>query len=308
VQRLTFFAIIAFIVKSSRPQKVVKADQARTRKPSESVASELRGPHSVLPALGLDAGNGDPNFMTSLARGLAVIRAFTEQRRRLTIAQISHRTGIPRAAARRCLYTLEKLGYVESDAHTFSLRPKILSVGHAYLSSTPLAVSAQPVLDRVRDAVNQSCSLAILDGDDILYLARSATARIMSLTLNVGSRLPAYCTAMGRVLLAYVPKPELDAYLARVELRAFVDRTITSPEKLRQLLDVAREAGYALVDQELEVGLRSIAVPVRSASGAVVAGVNVSVHAGFATPRQMETRFLPHLRSAALELGTALHP
>jgi IclR family pca regulon transcriptional regulator len=285
----------------------VKADQAKQQKNHSERSLPCNGPSSILPALGLDVGNGDPNFMTSLARGLAVIRAFTEQRRRLTIAQISHRTGIPRAAARRCLYTLEKLGYVESDAHNFSLRPKILSVGHAYLSSTPLAVSAQPVLDRVRDAVNQSCSLAILDGDDILYLARSATARIMSVTLNVGSRLPAYCTAMGRVLLAHVPERELNAYLARVELRAFVDRTVTSREKLRQLLDVAREAGYALVDQELEVGLRSIAVPVRGNTGDVVAGINVSVHAAFATPRQMETRFLPHLQTAALELGTALH-
>jgi IclR family pca regulon transcriptional regulator len=157
---------------------------------------------------------GDPNFMTSLARGLAVIKAFTEQRRKLTIAQVSQRTGIPRAAARRCLYTLHQMGYVDADKHTYALRPKILALGHAYLSSTPLAVSAQPVLDRVRSALNESCSLAILDGDDILYLARSAASRIIAVQLNVGSRLPAYCTAMGRTLLAHLSERDLDAYLA----------------------------------------------------------------------------------------------
>jgi IclR family pca regulon transcriptional regulator len=251
---------------------------------------------------------GDPNFMTSLARGLAVIKAFTEQRRKLTIAQVSQRTGIPRAAARRCLYTLERMGYVDADKHTYTLRPKILALGHAYLSSTPLAVSAQPVLDRVRTALNESCSLAILDGDDILYLARSAASRVMAVQLNVGSRLPAYCTAMGRMLLAHLPERQLDAYLARVELRPFVDRTVTSPVELRRLLAVAGEAGYAVVDQELEIGLRSIAVPVCGASGAVVAAINVSVHAAHATVRQMEERFQPYLRAASDDLGAALVP
>ena len=256
----------------------------------------------------IDALTGDPNFMTSLARGLAVIKAFTEQRRKLTIAQVSQRTGIPRAAARRCLYTLVRMGYVDADKHTYALRPKILALGHAYLSSTPLAVSAQPVLDRVRNTLNESCSLAILDGDDILYLARSAASRIIAVQLNVGSRLPAYCTGMGRVLLAHLSERELDAYLGRVELRAFVDRTVTSPGELRRLLVAAREAGYALVDQELEIGLRSIAVPVRGASGSVVAAINVSVHAAHATVRQMEDRFLPHLRAASDDLGALLVP
>jgi len=263
----------------------------------------------AVPAMSeIDALTGDPNFMTSLARGLAVIKAFTEQRRKLTIAQVSQRTGIPRAAARRCLYTLERMGYADADGHTYALRPKILALGHAYLSSTPLAVSAQPVLDRVRNELNESCSLAILDGDEILYLARSAASRIMAVTLTVGSRLPAYCTAMGRVLLAFLPERDLEAYLARVELRPFVDRTVASPEKLRQLLEGARQAGYAVVDQELEIGLRSIAVPVRSASGTVVAAINVSVHAAHATVRQMETRFLPHLRAASHDLGALLVP
>ena len=268
-----------------------------------------RTPQPAAAMAEIDALTGDPNFMTSLARGLAVIKAFTEQRRKLTIAQVSQRTGIPRAAARRCLYTLERMGYVDSATHTYALRPKILALGHAYLSSTPLAVSAQPVLDRVRSAVNESCSLAILDGDEILYLARSAASRIIAVTAQRRQPAPRVLHRDGpRRCSRICPSGELDAYLARVELRPYVDRTVTSPEKLRQLLDAAREAGYAVVDQELEVGLRSIAVTVRGASGAVVAAINVSVHAAHATVRQMELRFLPHLQAAGEELGARLVP
>lgn len=264
----------------------------------------------VTPASEIQALTGDPNFMTSLARGLAVIRAFSQQRRRLSIAQLSHKTGIPRAAVRRCLYTLAQLGYVTSDdGRNFSLRPKILAIGHAYLSSTPLAASAQPLLDRVSSTVHEACSIAILEGDEILYIARSSTtARIMSVDLSIGSRLPAYCTSMGRVLLASLPPPELDAYLSRVELRAFTNRTITSRSRLLQTLEAVRHDGCAIVDEELEIGLRSIAVPVKNASGVVVAAMNVGAQAARVTAREMEAKFLPHLRAAAHELGTLLLP
>ena len=267
-----------------------------------------RRPPPLSPAREIAALNGDPNFMTSLARGLAVVKAFTEQRRKLTISQISDRTGLPRAAVRRCLYTLEKLGYVEAEGHAFALRPKMLTLGHAYLSSTPLAVSAQPFLDRVGEAVNESCSLAILDGDEILYLARSVTSRIMSVTLNIGSRLPAYCTSIGHVLLAHLPEPELDAYLARVGFQAFTERTITSPERLREVLKATRAAGYAIADQEMELGIRSIAVPVSDTSGKAVAGINVIVQAARVSVRQMKTQYLPQLEGAARELGALLLP
>ena len=203
--------------------------------------------------------------MTSLARGLTVIGAFTRQKRQLTIAQISQRTGIPRAAVRRCLHTLAELGYVGSDdRRTFALRPKILELGHAYMTSSPLASSSQPILDRVSEVIHESCSMAILDGDEILYIARSSTQdRIMSIDLGLGSRLPAHCTSMGRVLLAGLPPAELAAYLARVRIIAYTNRTITSPHKLGEVVARVRANGYALVDQELEIGLRSLAVPVR---------------------------------------------
>ena len=253
-----------------------------------------------------DAYAGDPNFMASLARGLHVIRAFSEYRRNLTISQVSQSTGLSRAAARRCLYTLHKLGYVGEDNKRYFLRPQVLTLGHAYLASTPLAVVAQPYLDEVSRTLRESCSAAILDGHDIVYICRSAETRIMSISLMVGTRLPAYCTAMGQVLLAHLSGPALEDYLARVQLVERTERTITSVPKLRQVLARVREAGFAALDQELEVGLRSIAVPVRDGRGAVVAAINVGTHASRASLDDMKTRFLPPLATCALGLGSVL--
>lgn len=253
--------------------------------------------------------SGDPNFMASLARGLVVIRAFARQPTHQTIAQLSQRTGIPRAAVRRCLYTLNKLGYVAADARYFSLAPQILALGHAYLSSTPLVVSALPFLDKVNAKVNESCSLAILDGLEILYVARSTnTTRIMSIDLKPGSRLPAYCSSMGRVLLANLPLPQLEDTLAKIQLKSLSEHTVTSREKLSEILETVRTKGYAIVDQELEIGLRSIAVPVKDAKHRVVAAMNVGAHAAQLSVREMEAEVLPHLRAAAEELGTLLYP
>jgi IclR family transcriptional regulator, pca regulon regulatory protein len=256
----------------------------------------------------IDAWTGDPNFMTSLARGIAVIRAFTQQKRRLTISQLSQRTGIPRAAVRRCLYTLAQLGYVNADeGRDFTLSPRILSLGHAYLSSTPLTAASQPLLDRVSDVLHESSSIALLEGDEILYVARSSTnRRIMSVDLGIGTRLPAFCTSMGRVLLAYMPAAELDDYLARVRMIVYTPRTVSTVEKLKRELEGVRRTGYAIVDQELEIGLRSIAVPVRDQSGTVVAAMNIGTHASRVSVAEMEKTFLPELQSAAVELGSLL--
>ena len=248
----------------------------------------------------------DPSFMTSLARGLAVVRAFSDQRRSLTIAQISHKTGIPRAAVRRCLHTLRQLGYADSEANNFSLTPKILTLGYSYLSSTPLAVSAQPCLSQISRTLHESSSMAVLDGNDVLYIARAATSRIMSIALNAGSRLPAYCTSLGRVMLAHLPEDELEAYFDQVELKAFTERTVVSLKRLREILAGVRQAGFAIVEEELEVGLRSIAVPVRGASGRVVAALNVGAQAVRVTRQQMEEEFLPVLQRGAQELGALL--
>lgn len=248
----------------------------------------------------------DPSFMTSLARGLAVIRAFSDQRRTLTIAQISHRTGIPRAAVRRCLYTLCQLGYASAENNQFSLKPKVLTLGYSYLSSTPLTVSALPILNQVSRALNESCSLAMLDEGEVLYVARSATSRIMSVALNTGSRLPAYCTSLGRAILAYLPQEEIDDYFSKAELKAFTERTVVSVPRLKQILEQVRSDGYALLEEELEVGLRSIAVPVRGASGRVVAALNVGAQSTRVSARQMKEAFLPVLLQGARELSVLL--
>ena len=232
-------------------------DQMRT-----STAS-IAPPIVASPAKRIQAFAGDPDFMASLARGLAVVQAFQERKRHLTIAQISHRTEIPRAAVRRCLYTLIKLGYATTDGRTYSLLPKVLTLGHAYLSSTPLAVSAQPYLDRMSEQLHEACNMATLEGDDILYIARSATTqRLISVDLSVGGRLPAYCTSMGRILLAALDDVTLHEYLANGEFQAKTSRTVHTPQALLECLHQVREQGWCIVDQELEQGLRSIAVPV----------------------------------------------
>ncbi len=253
-----------------------------------------------------EAAPSDPNFMTSLARGLAVLTAFSDQRRSLTMAQVSHKTGIPRASVRRCLHTLIQLGYAEMDGNHFALKPKVLTLGYSYLSSTPLTVSAHPYLNQVSRTLNESCSLAVLQDDEVLYVGRSATSRIMSVSLTTGSRLPAYCTSLGRVLLAHLDQEQLDAYFARIALKAMTERTVVSEQRLRDILAEVREQGYALVEEELEMGLRSIAVPVRGASGSVIAALNVGAHAARVSSRKMKEEFLPVLLKGAQELSILL--
>lgn len=262
--------------------------------PSTDGKAEDEQPHS------------DPNFMTSLARGLAVLQAFSDQRRSLTMAQISHRTGIPRASVRRCLHTLMELGYAEADGNHYALKPKVLTLGYSYLSSTPLTVSAHPYLNQVSRTLSESCSLAVLQDDEVLYVGRSAASRIMSVSLTTGSRLPAYCTSLGRVLLAHLPPEQLDAYFERVPLKAMTERTVVSQARLREILAGVREQGYAMVEEELEVGLRSIAVPVRGASGTVLAALNVGAHAARVSNRKMLDVFLPVLLKGAQELSILL--
>lgn len=269
--------------------------------------ASLAPPIVASPAKRIQALTGDPDFMTSLARGLAVIQAFQERKRHLTIAQISHRTEIPRAAVRRCLHTLIKLGYATTDGRTYSLLPKVLTLGHAYLSSTPLAVSSQPYLDRMSNQLHEACNMATLEGDDILYIARSATTqRLISVDLAVGGRLPAYCTSMGRILLAALDDVSLHEYLDHADLQPKTSRTLRTPEALLECLEQVRQQGWCIVDQELEQGLRSIAVPVYDASGQVLAALNVSTSAGRVTRNELEQKFLPIMLDASRDLSTQL--
>jgi IclR family transcriptional regulator, pca regulon regulatory protein len=252
----------------------------------------------------IDQYSGDPNFMTSLARGLAVIQAFSQRQCQLTVSQISTKTGFSRAAVRRCLYTLTKLGFAASDdSRHFHLRPRVLALGHSYISSMPLAAMAQPILENVSHILHESCSVATLDRTDIVYIARANVTRIMSIDLVVGSRLPAFCTSMGRVLMADLPAEKLDEFLAGVEFKRYTERTVANAEKLRQILRLVQRNGYSIVDQELESGLRSMAVPIRDSAGRVVAALNVGAHAQRVSIQDLQVRFLPHLNAAAQELS-----
>jgi len=226
-----------------------------------------------------DAGAADGDFVQSLERGLSVIRAFDADHPRLSLSEVAAATGLSRAAARRFLHTLVHLGYMHNNGGRFSLRPKILELGYAYLSSLTLPEVAMPHLEELVEQVRESSSVSELDGDDVVYIARVPTKRIMRVTISVGTRFPAYATSMGRVLLAAQPDDWLEKYLASVSLHGLTGHTITSPAGLRQELRKIRSRGWALVDQELEEGLRSLAAPIRDADGTVIAAVNVSTHA-----------------------------
>jgi IclR family pca regulon transcriptional regulator len=244
------------------------------------------------------------DFVQSLERGLAVIRAFDGEHPALTLSDVSRRTGLTRAAARRFLLTLVELGYVHHDGREFMLRPSVLNLGFAYLSSMGLPEVAMPHMETLVALVQESSSMSVLDGQDVVYVARVPTRRrIMTVAIAVGTRFPAYATSMGRVLLAGLPDPELDAALAGAQLTPFTDTTVTSVRELRTILDTTRERGYAVVDQELEHGLRSVAAPVRSDAGSVIAAVNVSVHASRATIDEIESRFVAPLLEAVERIG-----
>ena len=247
-------------------------------------------------------GDGDPEFMTSLARGLAVLRCFADRAAPLTIGEAAAMTGLSRPAVRRCLHTLVRLGYVSQTDRHYQLAPKVLSLGHAYLSSSPLPLRAQPLLDALRDEVGESCSLGVLEDGQLRYVARAESARIMAISLSPGSRLPLYATSMGRVLLAALPRAEQERLLRAGPLTALTPQTETRPARLLSLCAEVKERGYALVDQELELGLRSIAVPVIQGTQ-VVAAMNIGMQAARVPLAEVHSRLLPALRRAAAELG-----
>ena len=245
------------------------------------------------------AREGSGEFVQSLERGLAVITAFSSHDPRLTLADVSRLTGLSRATARRILHTLEALGYARSDGRQFELTPKVLDLGYAYLSSFDLTSIAQPVMEALTQRTSESSSAAVLDGAEIVYVARVPTKRIMAISLGLGSRLPAYATSMGRVLLAELLPEEVDELIGPGPLTPLTDRTITKPADLHEELDRVRKQGWALVDQELEDGIRSVAAPIRDRSGRVVAAMNISSHAGRVNLETIRKEFLPALLETA---------
>ena len=250
--------------------------------------------------------NEEKDYVRSLARGLEVIRTFSRYKPRMTLTEVAQQAGMTRATARRFLLTLVREGYAETDGKYFSLRPKVLDLGFSYLSSLPLWEVAQPVMRDVVNSLQESCSLSVLDGLDIVYVARVPTARVMTIGLSIGSRLPAFCTSMGRTLLAGLPPAELALYFDRMTLERRTERTVANMVALKDEIETSRRQGWTLVDQELEMGLRSIAVPIRTRRSEVLAALNVSTHEGRTSIETMKTRFLPVLLDAAQRISASL--
>jgi IclR family pca regulon transcriptional regulator len=247
-----------------------------------------------------------PDFVQSLARGLSVVRAFDREHPVLSLSEVATRVGLARAAARRCLLTLQHLGYVGQRGRSFFLLPRVLEIGYSYLSSLDLTDLAQQSMEALSRSTGESCSMAVLDAHDIVYVVRVPVRRVMSIALSVGARLPAFATSMGRVVLADFTDDELTVWLESARLRAITSRTKATPAALRDELGRVRQQGYAVVEQELELGLLSIAVPIRGANRRAIAGLNVSMPYADNSRQIAVKRMLPALREAQTSIERAI--
>lgn len=247
------------------------------------------------------------HYVRALDRGLSVITAFSADRRVLSVSEVATITGVTRAAARRFLLTLQDLGYVSALGRSFTLAPKVLELGYSYLSALSLPEIARPYMAALSEEVGLGVSIAVLDGYESVNVGRvEKTDRLVRVSVPVGTRLPAFCNSMGRVLLAGLPAEELDRFFENAELVARTRRTITDPEKLRKELRAVARRGYCVINQELEEGLIALAVPLHNSDGDVVAAMNLTTHAARPDVRAMEREYLPALRAAADQIDTAL--
>ena len=249
---------------------------------------------------------GDSEYLQTLARGLSVIRAFGPNHQQQTLTDVARRANLTRAAARRFLLTLKRLGYVKSDdGKYFSLQPQVLNLGYAYLSSIPWWDVAQRYMEEVSAAVEESCSAAVLDGADIVYVARVATRRIMTMTIAIGSHMPAYVTSMGRVLLAHQEGGWLDHYFGATTFAPITEKTVVEKSALRKILAEVKHQGYCVIDQELEDGVRSIAVPLFDRAGKCQAAINVGTHVARVPKAKLISDVLPVLQVASRKITAA---
>jgi IclR family pca regulon transcriptional regulator len=244
-------------------------------------------------------------FVQGLERGFAVVRAFSSDARSLTVAEVAARTNLTRAVARRYLLTLQALGYVGQTGSQFALTPRILDLGFTYLAAINVPNVAQPFMEQVAETLRESCSMAVLDGHDAVYVARVQAKRIMSINLVVGSRLPAHATSMGKVLLASLSPKRLDEYFASAALPRLTTRTLCDEATLRKALQQIRERGWAVADQESEDGVRTVAVPLYDRNMQVQAAMNVAGHASRVSMKDLRTRYLSVLMDAATQISRA---
>jgi IclR family pca regulon transcriptional regulator len=247
----------------------------------------------------------DP-FVQSFARGLSIITCFSADNPVMTLSEIAERVNLSRAAARRFLLTLENLGYVSLDGRNFQLTAKVLDLGYGYLSSLSLPEIAQPHLEVLASRVHESASASVLDGTDIIYIARVPIRRIMSVKINIGTRMPAHATSMGRVLLAGLATPDLKAMISNLEILKYTHNTITSKSVLLQEINKVKTQGWSINDQELEYGLRSIAVPIFNKAEEIIASINISTTAQSNSLESMEAMFLPELKLTARKISDDL--
>lgn len=248
-----------------------------------------------------------PNeFIQSFANGLTLICAFDADNSKMTLSEVAAKCGMTRAMARRLLWTLEKLGYVENAGRLFYLKPKILELGYAYLSSQRLIAAAQPVLEQLAQRVQESCSMSVMDGLDIVYVLRIPTKRIMKISLGVGTRLPAWATSMGRVLLGNLTDTELDDYFEQITPVALTDYTVTEKRKLKNIVQETKKQGWSTVNQELELGLCSAAVPILNAQGKIVAAINIGTPSTSSAMDTLTSQYLPALLAAAADIMRAM--
>jgi len=265
----------------------------------------MTAPPNLSSALsGKDADQRD--FVRALARGLGVIESFEGVQYALTLSEVAARAGLSRGTVRRALITLQTLGYVSEDRGRFALTPRTLRLGYSYLSSQPIWTLARPYIEDLNARTNETSSLAVLDEGMIVYLLRVTTPRLLHDKLAIGSRLAAYPASMGRVLLAALPDEALDAYFASTPLKPLTPLTIVDEKRLRSIIQQVREAGYAVNDQEMEMGLRSIAVPISDGEGKTIAALNISASAARTSYMEMEKDFLPELREVAAKITDLL--
>jgi len=246
------------------------------------------------------------DFVSSLARGLGVIRSFDMQNPEMTLTQVAKRTGLTRAGARRFLLTLTELGYVKKDQRLFSLTPKILELGYAFMASAPLSLSARPIVEWVTEQTGESCNMGVLDRDDMVNVAHTGPRGIVMVNVHVGARIPAAYTAVGRAILAFIPDADLEAFMARLQLKPLTGFSLTSKTALRAELTRVHSQGYAFVDRELHEGMRTLAVPVFNIAGDVAAAVNITNHAVTVPKEKIIKDCLPALQKAAADLQKLL--
>ena len=243
----------------------------------------------------------------SFARGLAVIRCFGEDASRLTLTDVAKRAGLSRAGARRLLYTLCNEDYAATDGKFFWLTPRILALGHSYLSSMALWGFAQEYLEQLRESLGESTSLAVLDGQDVVYVARAQTKRLLAIHLGVGSRLPAYANSLGRIQLAHVSEDALESYLAEVRFERFTPFTVSDPDQLRTILKHDRANGYSVVSRELELGISGVAMPVRDRQARTIAAISCNFSPEKADEPGVVAQIIAQLRQSRDDIETVLH-